>query len=63
MSKVIEVIVSPDGVTRVETRGFSGSVCRDASRFIESALGKSVSEHLTPEFHQAANTQQQKTQH
>ncbi len=40
MSRVIEVIVSTQGQTRVETKGFSGSRCREASRFIEQALGK-----------------------
>ena len=49
----IEITISPDGQTRVETKGFAGGQCRDASRFIESALGKTTSERLTPEFHVA----------
>ncbi len=60
--KTIEIIVSPAGQTRVETKGFTGGECRDASRFIESALGTAVKEQLTPEFHQAATVQQQQTQ-
>ncbi len=40
MSRVIEVIVSPQGQSRVETKGFSGSTCREASRFIEHAWVK-----------------------
>lgn len=52
MSKFIEIIVSPNGESRVETKGFAGSGCREASQFIESALGKRVGEDLTPEFHQ-----------
>ncbi len=51
MSKIIEVIVASNGETRVETKGFAGSECREASRFIEDALGKCVSEIRTPEFH------------
>ncbi len=51
MSQIIEVIVSPQGQSRVETKGFSGSRCREASRFIEQALGKVASEQLTSEFH------------
>ena len=39
MSKTIEIIVSPSGESRVETKGFAGSACRDASRFFESAQG------------------------
>ena len=51
MSKTIEIIITPSGESRVETKGFSGSECRDASRFLESALGKTTSERLTAEFH------------
>ena len=58
MTRIIEVIVSPDGSTKVETKGFSGASCRDASRFIENALGRRVDERLTAEFHQAQTTQQ-----
>ena len=49
--KTIEITVSPKGETQVETKGFTGSGCRKASRFIESALGKVSSETLKPEFH------------
>jgi hypothetical protein len=51
MKKIIRVIVGPRGETRVETKGFSGGECREASRFIEQALGQRVDEQLTPEFH------------
>ena len=47
----IEIIVSPKGETRMETKGFAGSSCRDASRFIEQALGQRSGEQLTAEFH------------
>ena len=49
--KTIEIIVSPKGETQVETKGFSGSGCREASKFIESALGRVSDEALKPEFH------------
>lgn len=52
MSKQIEIIVSPDGTSRVETKGFAGSECREASRFVERALGKQVDETLTSEFYE-----------
>ena len=58
-SKIIEIVVSPEGQSRVETRGFSGGECREASRFIESALGSRVSETLTAEFHQTQTANQQ----
>jgi hypothetical protein len=50
--KTIEIIVSPTGETTVQTKGFSGSTCRDASKFIEQALGDRTAEQLTAEFHQ-----------
>ena len=52
----IEIIVSPQGEARLQTTGFTGSSCRDASKFLERALGQPVSEQLTPEFHEQAST-------
>ena len=52
MTKTIEIIVSPSGQSRVETKGFTGAECREASQFIEQALGQRTSEQLTAEFHQ-----------
>ncbi len=52
--KQIEVIVASDGTARVETKGFAGTQCQEASRFLETALGRRVSETQTPEFHQSA---------
>ncbi|MCM2371877.1 DUF2997 domain-containing protein [Aporhodopirellula aestuarii] len=57
--KTIEVIVSPDGSSRVETNGFTGSDCRQASEFLEHALGSRSSERLKAEFHQADTKVQQ----
>ena len=58
MSKTIEIVVTPTGQTQVQTRGFVGSECRQASQFIEQALGKRTQEQLTAEFHQQAGQQQ-----
>jgi hypothetical protein len=51
----IEILVSPKGETVVQTKGFAGSSCREASRFIEQALGSRASETLTSEFHQSTS--------
>lgn len=59
--KVIEIIVQPDGRTRVETRGFAGSECRQASALVEQALGQRTSERLTGEFYQQQQQPQQQT--
>ena len=58
-NRIIEIVVSPTGETTVQTKGFAGSSCRDASRFIEGALGKRTGEQLTPEFHQQQDVGQQ----
>jgi hypothetical protein len=55
MSQTIEIIIAPDGQSRIETHGFTGNDCRDASRLLEQALGKATSEQLKPEFHQCAS--------
>ena len=51
MEKTIEIIVSPDGETKLQTSGFAGAECQQASRFLEEALGIRNSETLTAEFH------------
>ncbi|WP_166822369.1 DUF2997 domain-containing protein [Thalassoroseus pseudoceratinae] len=58
-SRIIEITVSPNGQTTVETQGFVGPVCRDASRFLERALGKPTNETLKAEFHQQASSENQ----
>jgi hypothetical protein len=52
LNKTIEIIVAPNGQSRVETKGFVGSECRQASLFIEQALGQRASEQLKLEFYQ-----------
>jgi hypothetical protein len=54
MTKTIEIVISPSGQTRVETKGFAGNECREASEFLETALGRCSSEQLTAEFYAAS---------
>ena len=63
MSKTIEIVVTPTGQTQVQTRDFICSECRQASQFIEQALGERTQEQLTTEFHQQASQQQSPQQH
>ena len=56
--KKIEIIIAPNGQSSVETKGFIGSECRQASRFVEQALGQQTNEQLKTEFHQSASSQQ-----
>jgi hypothetical protein len=57
--KTIEITISPTGQTKVETRGFTGGECREASRFLEQALGTRTAETLTAEYHQGQQTTQE----
>jgi len=57
MSQIIEVTVSPQGETRIETKGFAGENCRDASKVLEAALGVRDTEQLTSEFHAVSSTE------
>ncbi len=52
MKKVIEITISPTGETTVETRGFTGGECREASKYVEQALGQRTAEQLKGEFYQ-----------
>ena len=57
--KTIRITVSTTGQTRVETSGFTGGECREASRFVEQALGTRSAETLTAEFHQGQQSDQE----
>ena len=56
--KVIEILIKPDGTSSLQTKGFTGGECRDASRFLEEALGHKTGDQTTAEFHQTPQTQQ-----
>ena len=58
MPRIIEVIVSPKGETKLQTKGYAGSDCLQASKFLEDALGLSLSESKTAEYYTAANNEQ-----
>ena len=57
MTRRTEIVIAPTGEATVQTTGFTGSSCRDASRFLEEALGRQTNERLTSEFHQTAQTE------
>ena len=58
MKRTIEIIVTPEGNTSVQTLGFNGPSCREAGRFVEEALGQRTGERLTAEFHQSQTARQ-----
>ena len=58
MTKIIEIVVSPKGEAKLESRGFEGSSCQDATRALEQALGSKTSETLTGEYYTETNSNQ-----
>lgn len=59
MPQIIEVTVSPQGETVVQTKGFAGSDCLAASRWLEEALGLATAERRTAEFYAVQQSTQQ----
>jgi hypothetical protein len=58
MPRIIELIVSPKGETTLQTKGFAGNDCLQASKFLEEALGLSLSDSKTAEYYAAAANEQ-----
>ncbi len=58
MSRIIEVVVSPQGESTIQTKGYSGGECLQASKFLEQALGVATADRKTPEFYTAQQAQQ-----
>ncbi len=54
MPPQIEVLISPTGETTIQTRGFIGTACQQATKALEAALGLKQSETMTAEYHQSA---------
>jgi hypothetical protein len=59
MARIIEVTVTPKGETTVQTKGYQGSDCLKASRFLEEALGVTTADHKSAEFYDAVPAEQQ----
>ena len=57
--KTIEITIDTKGELVVQTRGFNGASCKEASRLLEQTLGLAVSDAATPEMYQTAVTKQQ----
>ena len=58
MSRVIEVTVSPRGEVTVQTKGFAGSDCLQATKDLEAALGVVTADRKTTDFYAVAAEQQ-----
>jgi hypothetical protein len=62
MTRMIEVVVSPTGETTVQTKGYAGADCLQASRFLEETLGVCTTERKTAEFFEQTSPVQQQLQ-
>ena len=60
--RTIEITVNPDGSTTVQTKGFTGAGCKEASRFLEEALGEVEHERRTAEYCQVSQDRQVRNQ-
>ena len=61
-TKTIEIIVTPTGQATLQTLGFTGASCQDASRFLEEALGHKTADCRTAEFYQMQTVDQRQQQ-
>jgi hypothetical protein len=59
MPRIIEVIVSPQGEVTLQTKGYAGRDCLQASKFLEQALGVVTNDQKTTEFYQTETARQQ----
>ena len=57
--RIIEVVISPKGETAVQTKGYSGGDCLQATKFLEEALGAVAADKKTSDFYQTVPTQLQ----
>lgn len=56
--KFIQIVIDANGQTHIETRGFIGPSCREASKRLEEALGIVESDRPTSELYQQATAEQ-----
>jgi hypothetical protein len=50
--KEIILTVDIDGKSKIETKGFKGKACLQASKFLEQALGTETDNQFKPEYYE-----------
>jgi hypothetical protein len=58
MARVIEVTVSPAGETTVQTKGYAGPDCLQASKFLEQSLGVTTNDRNMEEYYNTNKAEQ-----
>jgi len=53
----IVVRIRKDGTVVIDTQGFTGSLCKEATKPLEEALGEVLEEKLKPEYYLEAENQ------
>ena len=61
-NRIIEITINPKGETRIQTKGFAGASCRNATRDLEKALGLVQTDQPTAELYQSQPAHQQQEQ-
>ena len=59
MPRIIEMTISPTGETIVQTKGYAGAECQQASKWLEQALGIAAQDRNTAEFYHTAEQVQE----
>jgi hypothetical protein len=59
--KKIKVHVDKEGGTKIETEGFTGTACKDATKQLEKALGVASKEIFTNEYYKQNTVDQVNT--
>ena len=57
----IEIVINPKGEVRLQTKGYAGAECRQASAEIEKALGIVQSDQPTAEMYTPCTASQTQT--
>lgn len=50
--KQIHITIDVNGAVEIKAEGFAGKACKEATAFIEGALGSAVSRTFTPAYYQ-----------
>jgi hypothetical protein len=51
----LEIIIEPDGTTRIHVKGIRGARCLDVTRRIEEELGEVIDRKHTPEYYEESD--------
>ena len=55
--KTIQITIDPTGEVRLQTHGFEGAACKQASKALEQALGLVQSDQPTADLYQTRQIQ------